>query len=197
MLTLVREALREQLAQAVVLAELHASGDPRLLDQVGEWLARGEKKMQDLRRTEAASLAAVRARFGAGREGQRDPEISADLSPRKALRTLAALAIGRGEQTLRESLAAIDARLQPLQAQMVQLVSAAHLFGLVGSAPEESHEAWLRALWGRLGSHEKTRGMHTYLSAALPLIDRLYLLDEVVGNLMSQPEQLSSHGLVS
>lgn len=197
MLTLLRELLRDQLSHLPRLADLHARSDSSMPDQVLAWLDESEKALAKMRRPEAAALAAVRAKLLAGRDGYRDPQVAGELTPRKALRAAAALALSQAEQTLRDALQNIEGQLQPLRGQVVQLVSGAYLLGLLRTQQAESHEEWLRSSWQSIGAHEKTRGMHAYLSAALSLVDRLYLLDEVMTNLAAQPTPPAAGNLPS
>lgn len=192
MLTPVRELLREQLGHISRLTDLHARGDTSLPEQVLAWLDQTEKELAKLRRTEAAALASVRSRLLAGRDGYRDPQLVGELTPRKVQRAAAALALSQAELVLREALNNIEAQLQPLRGQLVQLVSGAHLLGLLRAQQDETQEEWLRSSWVSIGAHDKTRGMQVYLSAALSMVDRLYLLDEILTNLSAQPAPAGS-----
>jgi hypothetical protein len=45
-------------------------------------------------------------------------------------------------------------------------------------------QAWLEKVWRGLETSNGTQGMYAYLNAALRPSDRLYLLDEIVTNLV-------------
>lgn len=199
MLTIVSVKLKERLAILSALTDLEARSDPTFPERVLVWLDETEKALQQLRRPEAATLAALRGKLLASRDGFRDSEVRGDLTPRKALRAAATIYMAQAEARLRDALQQIEAHLQPLRAQLLQLVSAGYLLGVIASRGSATHEQWLSRTWSQLGNSDKLRGVHVYLSAALPSTDRLYLLDELLTNLgepspHAAEERTADHG---
>ncbi len=188
MLTMLGVCLRQQLSLLPALTGLSAQGDARYPDQAAEWLLATEQELSRLRRHEAGLFATLRGRLVATREGFRDPQVPGELTNRKALKAAAAVYLSQGEALLRDTLSALDAQLQPLRGQLAQLISAGYLLGLLSPPDGVVHESWLRLCWSRLAEHEQTRGMAVYLTTALSPVDRLYLFDELLGNLHFQPD---------
>jgi hypothetical protein len=183
MMTMLRESLHAQLALLPAITDLSARSDPSFPDRAQEWLAATEKSLSQLRRPEAGLFATLRGRLLSSREGFRDPQVPGEMTNRKALRAAATVYLSQGEGALRETLAQIEDQLRPLRAQLAQLVSAGCLLGLIPQNQEGPREEFLRLIWSRLSEVDQTRGMATYLRTTLAAIDRLYLLDELLGNL--------------
>lgn len=66
-------------------------------------------------------------------------------------------------------------------AQLLSVVSAQSPLPMPDTNPVP--EAWLRSLWQSLPLTAEVRPMYAYLNTALPAIDRLYLLGELLTNL--------------
>ena len=52
--------------------------------------------------------------------------------------------------------------------------------------PTEPRLGWMRRVWERLGQCEDTRALHLYLSSALSAADRLFLLEELIENILAR-----------
>lgn len=107
---------------------------------------------------------------------------------RKAVRASAALALGRVEEALRSEVAAADARLAEGRERIAQLLAVATAAAPIPLPPTEPHNAWLGRVWRGLDVNGATHGMYAYLNAAFTASDRLYMLDEVVANLLAAGE---------
>lgn len=185
MLTMCKETIEQQLALLPGVNELAVRADASFPDQAQSWLHLTEQALQKLRRPEASLFSTLRGRLSSAREGFRDPQVPGELTSRKALRATAVVYLSQAEETLRRGLGEIEDLLRPLRGQLAQLVSAASLLGLIPPLGEFGREQWLRLIWTRISQAEQTRGMATYLQTTLGAVDRLYLLDELLGHLNS------------
>ena len=185
MLAALREHLVRELDQLPHIVSLYASKDAGFVDQSIEWLHGLEECLGRFRNPSSAHIAALRAKILATGDGYRHPSLMQIKSPRKAIRAAAGTAIEEAEITVRTEIRSIDDQFNSLREKMVQLVAVASVNKPIPLPPSEPRESWLRKVWHGLAGNGQTEGMYAYLNAALNLSDRLYLLDRIMENFVS------------
>jgi hypothetical protein len=186
MKVVIREKLMQLLDEVPRLTDAYAQRDPDYPAKAAAFLKKVEDGLSQLRQTGGSFAASERANILATADGYRDPDIARDkLTDRKAARAVATIAVGRVEAMLRERIQHIDAELDDYRLKMSQLLAVSTARQPIPLPPTEPRSAWLRRVWGQLNVGDETQGMYGYLSAAVSMSDRLYLLDEVVSNLLS------------
>jgi hypothetical protein len=184
-LALTREMALSRLLEVPRLVDLQRGRDPAFPEQVLAWLGRVEEDFQRLRSPVVALVAGQRAALLAAADGLRDPQLAPGTPARKAARAATALCLGRVEAALRQTEAETQARLDQAREKLVQLLAVASA-GKPLPLPEGApREAWLARVWRELGGNPATQSLYAYLSAALRPSDRLYLLGDVLDNLLA------------
>ena len=199
MLAITRERLVEHLQAATALVDQSLRHDPDYPRRVVEWMADVEETLAQLRNPLASMVAAERARISAVEDGFREPEILRErISPRKAARATASLALGRAEAALRGEIQTIDEKFEGMRERMAQLLAVATNSHPIPLPPTDPRQAWLNTVWAGFGGNGETASLYTYLNAALAPVDRSYLLNEMLTNLLSaQATPISGLGFVA
>lgn len=188
MLVIIRERLLEHLTELPQVLDLYASGDPGFVDSAVEWLSDAEATLVRHRQSAVPLLSTQRGLIIAVRDGYHDPELDSSAIPRrKAVRATASVCLARSEAALRDRIDAIDEHLAPLRRQMAQLLSVTSVVRPISlpAEPPANRQRWLERVWHELPINGDTKPMYDYLNASLAPVDRLYLLDELVTNLLS------------
>jgi hypothetical protein len=188
MLAFTRESLLGHLRRTPEITDLAARRDPAFPDRVAAWLGQAEESLQRLRSPLLSLVVGQRASLVAVSDGLRDPRISPSASTREARRATAALCLIRVEEALRQAVATVDGKLDEAREKMLQLLAVASAANPLPLTPPDASEEALRRLWMSLGEIDTTRTLHTYLNAALTMSDRLYLLREILENLLAGNE---------
>lgn len=194
MRTVQREQLLEHLERVSELANLYATSDARFVDRTVEWLKEAEETFQRFRIPSASMAASERGKILSVRDGNIDAAVVDPKTPRrKALRVVACAALVRVEQEARNHVEKIDRDLDVFRDKIAQLLALASQRSPIPMPGAERREAWLARIWKSLEGGE-TGGMYNFVNASLPLVDRLYLLDEIVGNLLAavDPDSIGS-----
>jgi len=187
MLSVLRAELLDHLLRLGSVLDRYASSDPDFVAQAIRWLSGTEDTLKRFRQPGAALMAAQHGLILAAGDGFHDPEIDpAVTSPRKLLRATASLCLSRAESSLRSQVAVIDEQLEPVRLKMAQLVSVASSVKPIPLPPTEPRTLWLQTVWNGLAVNGDTKPMHAYISTVLSPVDRLYLLDELLSNLLAE-----------
>jgi hypothetical protein len=187
MLSVLRAELLDHLLRLGGVLDRYATGDPDFVGQATRWLSGVEETLKRFRQPAASLMAAQHGLILAAGDGFRDPQIDpAVTSPRKLVRATASLCLSRAESSLRSQVAAIDEQLEPVRLKMAQLVSVASSVKPIPLPPTEPHTIWLQNVWNGLVVNGDTKPMHAYISSVLSPVDRLYLLDELLSNLLAK-----------
>jgi len=188
MQTVLREELLVHLFKLSEVLDLYSSGDPNFVNRAVQWLSKTESVLTKFRHSSVSLLATQRGLIVAAKDGYLDPELESGVrvSTRKVIRATASLCLARAESELRGCVDAIDRRLDPLRLKMAQLISVASSNKPISFPPTEPRTEWLKSVWNDLAINGDTKLMHTYLSAALSPIDRFYLLDELLDNMLRE-----------
>jgi hypothetical protein len=184
MLAITREKVLEHLREVPRLADLYRDRDPAFRERVLDWLSQVEQSLGRLRNPLASRAAAERTTILAVADGLREPGIDGSVGLRKATRATVSLALRRVERALRELVETTDRKLDEGREKMTQLLAVATTAKPIPLPPTEPRQAWLEKVWRSLETSNGTQGMYAYLNAALRPSDRLYLLDEIVTNLV-------------
>jgi len=185
MLAVTRETVLQLLDEVPRLADLYRDRDPAFRERVLDWLLRVEGKLSRLRNPLASLAAAQRTTILAVSDGLREPQIDASASVRKATRATVSLTLRRTEEALRDLIEATDRKLEEGREKMTQLLAVTTTTQPIPLPPTKPRQAWLERVWRSLETSNGTQGMYAYLNAALRASDRLYLLDEILDNLLS------------
>ncbi|MCZ6530210.1 MAG: hypothetical protein O6949_07745 [Chloroflexi bacterium] len=186
MLVATRERIKVHLLQAGGLVDLSQRRDPDYATRVIAWLCRLEESLMQLRHPLAALVAAERGILLGVRDGVRDPQVAeSTTSTRKITLATASVVLSRVVGALRSAIEEIDARFDAWREKMSQLLALASMEQAIPAPPQTGHDRWLRRVWEQVGQVGNAKGMHIYLSSVMAQPDRLYLLDELLGNLLS------------
>jgi hypothetical protein len=186
MLVYTREKILGHLQETPALIDRYQRRDPAFPAAVLAWLAAIEETLGQLRLPLASLVAAERGRILAVGDGYRDPALLDErLTPRMATRAVASLALSRVQQALSARLAEIDAQFAAWREKMSQFLAIATTKVPIPLPPTEPRDAWLASVWKGLNVNGEVQGMYRYLGAAMQPADRLFLLDEVLGNLLA------------
>jgi len=187
MLLMTREKITSHLLELGGLVDLYQQRDPVFVERVVKWLSRLEEGLSQLRSPLAAFVASERGKILASHDGLRDPQImGAKLSIRKASMATASLILSRTEEVLRSAVVEIDKKFDTWREKMSQLLALASMKHPVPLPPTEPRQQWLKKVWVQLGKSEEAIGMHVYLNAVMTQSDRLYLLDELIQNMLGE-----------
>jgi len=186
MLAYTREKLLEHLRETTLLVDLYQRREPSFPAAVVAWLVKVEETLLQLRLPLSSLVAAERARILAVGDGYRDPVlVSERITPRKATLAVASIALGRVQDELRRKVAEIDSQFDAWREKMAQLLAIATTKSPIPLPPTEPRDVWLAAVWKALDVNGEVQGMYRYLGTALQQSDRLFLLDELLGNLLN------------
>jgi len=183
MKSVLREELLTHLMLTSGLMDQYAKAEPGFVDAVVDWLKSAEQLLQRRRNSLGSMPATERGRILSVRDGGLDKEhVDPKLPKRKALRVVAASAMGRVELEIRQHLMGIENELKPFSDKIAQLLALSSKRAPI-PLPSGPRELWLGEVWRGLAGGE-TQEMFTFVNASLPLVDRLYLLDSVVSQLL-------------
>lgn len=186
MLAYTRERIIGHLQEASRLVDLYQRREPSFPAAVVAWLAGVEESLGQLRLPLTALVASERGRIIAVGDGFRDPALVTErTTPRKATLAVAVLALTRVQEELRRKVAEIDGQFDAWREKMAQFLAIATTKAPIPLPPTEPRDAWLATVWKGLNVNGEVQGMYRYLGAALQPNDRLFLLDEVLGNLLN------------
>lgn len=177
------ERLEPSLEDLARLMELYRNGDYTFPDAAVKWLDEAEKMLAVLRVTGSSELATLKGRVIKAPEVLHTDIEKPSRSRVRATRNVAAMeALERGETILREALTEARERLDRFEEKLCEGLTALCL--QVELPPLCSpRSAWLSQVWRVLADTAPTKPLSLYLAASLSMVDRLYLLDRVLGRL--------------
>jgi hypothetical protein len=193
MLTVIREELTKHLLELPEITNLYVLQDPDFEVQTVGWLVMVEKTLSRFRNPSVSLAAAQKGRIMSARDGYVEPEFSGKkVNTRKVTRATALLALTQAESAIRQEVEKINMEIEPSRVKMTQLLSVASSIKPIPMPPTEPRTEWLKKVWNALSVSEDgtdTRALHTYLGVALHTVDRLYLLDDLLTNLISSSHE--------
>jgi hypothetical protein len=164
------------------LSARYARTDPKYVEDVHRWLEATENSLGKLRHPAAGFVAAQRGLLEATADGYRPDGVEGGQA-RKIRRAAAALTVAEVEGRLSEEVMRLDTVFAEWHERMSQLVAVAAQHTDF-PAPRQPHEAWLMEVWRALDVGNGAQGMFEYLSARLGRTDRLYVLDQIMANVL-------------
>ncbi len=190
MIALTKERLLERLLALPAIIEKYDVRDPAFVPDALAWLQTVETALGQIRHPLASLASAERGRVLAVLDGLRDPELKGEnCSARQAERAGAAASLARVEAAMRLAVMRLDDLLNGLAQEMALLLAHVSSSRPIPLPNGEQREIWLRRVWEGLliAGEQQSLQSHAYLSARLAWVDRLYLLDDLLGNLLGQP----------
>lgn len=182
MQSVIRETMVTALIEVSSLTARYAQSDARYVEEVSRWLATTETSLGKLRHPAAGFVAARRGLLEATTDGHRPEGVEGSQS-RKIRRAAAAVTVAEVEGRLGEEVMRLDVLLAEWHERMSQLVAVAAQHTDF-PAPRQPREAWLMEVWRALDVGNGAQGMFEYLSARLGRTDRLYVLDQIMANVL-------------
>jgi len=181
-----REKLVDSLVRCGKLVDAFQAKEVSFLPDTLSWLKDLEDTLSRLRHSLAGAIASERKRVVASGEKANRPK---GVSKSKYQVQEAAVALGIAEERLREVVVQIDSKFDGWREQIAQLAAIASQFEPIEISNPNLPESELRKIWQQMGKREEGRSMHQYLSASMPRSDLMYLLRDVVANLLANRTQ--------
>ncbi len=173
--------LSQCLDEVAPLMNRYQQGEINFPDLVLQWLENAEQKMSILHLPDGSEMSSLRGRILKTADALSNVEPRPSRSAvRKKRNASAAESLQRGEAVLRNRLLAAEERLNMFEDKLCEGITA---FLLQNALPEQGapHQIWLQQTWSRLSWFQATRPLCLYLAASLSQVDRLYILDRVLG----------------
>jgi hypothetical protein len=187
MLAYTRERIVAHLHEMPPLIDLYQRHNPLVIDKSIDWLDSVEKSLMQLRNPLASFVATERGKIIATSDGYRDDAIALDhRSKRKVRMATTAVILSRVEESLHRLVIDIDEQFSDWRERMAQFIAVAtNNSNGIPLPPTEPREQWLKSVWQSFTVTPETRGMYNYLNTAINQTDRLYLLNELIENLIN------------
>ena len=180
-----REKLLSYILEIGDFVDLYEKRDPRFVAEVILWMGAAEKTLKGLRLPLAGVISAERAKILAVVDGYRDPLVNGErMTTRKITLATASIGLSTVQDEMRSTFREIDGKLDLWREKMAQFLAVATQRAPITLPPTEPREAWLAKTWADLNIDGETQGMYRYLNAAMQPTDRLYILNEVIENLL-------------
>jgi len=188
MRSVLKEKLLAHLDQVSSLSNEYASSDPNYVEHIVTWLKDLEQILQQFRSPIASRISTERTKVLAIKDGRIDSTLVDPSVPRrKAQRIVASSCLGRVVETVSERVEEIDRDFDQMREKIAQLLAIASTRAPIPMPPPTNREAWLIKVWKSLAGGE-TQSMYSYINTTLPMVDRLYILDRLLDNLLESVE---------
>ena len=185
MLALTREMLNSHLQKMSGLIDLYERRDSLFIHNTVTWLADLEKILQQTRNPLVSFVAVERGKVLAITDGYRDPSIPENhTTKRKAGFVSTMMVLGRVEAGLLKMLDDIDTKFGIWREKMAQFIAVATNSHPIALPPTEPHQTWLEEVWGTFSVTAETQSMYNYLNTVMDKSDKLYLLGELLDNIL-------------
>lgn len=183
MLSVQIEKIGPHLQALTPLLDAYQRGDPGFPDDALKWLGEVEKTMASLRLRDGSELSSLRGRIIRAADSLNAGDERPTRSQVKSARNHAAAeALERAEAILRGVTRASEERLQRFEDKLCEGVTALALLVDI-PARNGSTVQWLEAVWRLMRAQDSTRPLAIYLGASLTTVDRLFLMEAVLGRL--------------
>ncbi len=182
MLSVVREQLNEHLLRLPAVIDLYAANDASFIARAHDWIRDTEQRLQALRSPRASLLAAERGKLVAANEAR--PDGAGRATTRKHARNVASEVLSVCEASVREAIADADRRLDDARTRMAQLIAVASSKQPIPLPPTEPRTAWLSKIWTSMAQVPEAAGMVAFIGTTMRRVDVLYLLDDLLSNLL-------------
>ncbi len=185
MRALLRETMAGRLLAVPRLTQRYQAADVAYVDETLAWLAGTAEVLQQLRHPSAALVASNQAKLLAARDGYR-PETVTETSTRKSVRATSAIVTGEVTTVLRAQIDEIDRYLDEMTDRMAQLLAVTSAESPIPLPPTEPRERWLDDVWRSMQNGNGAAGMYGYLNARLARSDRLYVMEQLLMNMLGE-----------
>lgn len=187
MLALTREKLLSHLRDIPMLVNMYQHGDPLFAQKTVRWLEQVEETLVQLRSPLVSLVAAGRGKILATSDGYAGPGTSVERTPKRKVRNVTiTMTLIEIETALRNKVEDIDAKFGAWREKMVQFIAVATTKDAIPLPPTEPHEAWLKTVWRSFHVSSEMKGMYNYLNTVMAQSDRLYILNELIENVLSR-----------
>ncbi|MEX0270649.1 hypothetical protein AB3R30_16015 [Leptolyngbyaceae cyanobacterium UHCC 1019] len=188
MRSVLREQLLECLSTASLLTDEYADLNPNYVEDIILWLKDLEERLQKFRNSNASVITQERAKLLAFRDGGLEPGlIDQSIPRRKAHRIFASMCLSRVVASVHFQVEQIDQDFAQMREKIAQLLALASTRASISMPPSGNRELWLIQTWKSLAGGD-THSMYSYINATLSLVDRLYILDDLLDNLLESVE---------
>lgn len=178
----IREKLVDALIESQSLMNQYQKNSGNFIPYTLKWLIGVDEELAKLRHPLSSMISAERGKMLSAAEGNID---NPGRSKRKAERFQAVNVIDTVEQKLREVVDDIDNQFTVWRDKIAQLAAISSRHTPIILSQQQIGNNELKQIWQQFGIPEEGINMHQYLSAVMPQADLLYLLDDVVTNLLS------------
>ena len=188
MLAYTREQIITHLHELPSLINMYQEQDFRFIEKSIQWLVSVENTLIALRNPLASYVAVERGKIIASHSGYQNENISPEhLSKRKIRMATTALVLSEVEESLHQIVIDIEKQFSIWREKMAQFVAVAtnNNSGAIPLPPTEPRNEWLKSSWANFAVSPETQGMYNYLNTAMSQSDRLYLLNELIENLIN------------
>jgi len=187
MLVVTREVYMEKLLELPRLIDGYQKGDYNFSEKAVSWLRDLERSLGRLRSPFTSVASIQRARVIKVLDGFGDPGLKVSKrSKRKEISATASLALGEVERELIRGVRDIDHKFDAWREKLAQFISVASNSEPIPMPSEKKiQREWLQKIWRKWGKIEETQGMYRYLNTVMAPGDRLYLLSELMENVVS------------
>ena len=186
MLALTREKFLGHLQEIPHLIFLYQKGADNFVKETIVWLEQTEESLLQLRNPLASFVASERGKIAAVHDGYIAPDVEiTSRTKRKAQSVSALLAICRVEAAMQKTINQIDTQFNVWREKMAQFIAVATTYESIPFPPEEPRNAWIISVWKNFTITDETRGMYNYLNTAMCQSDRVYLLNDLLENLIN------------
>jgi hypothetical protein len=184
MQAIIRERIVEQLMEVPALVDQYLRHDHQFVGQTLRWLRETEHKLQNTRSTVVSELAALRGLAAASEDGYVDPNVSAaKSSSRKSRRVMVVHTLSQAESALRRHVEFIDVEFNNFRDKLSQLLAVTSTNSPL-PPPKTIDSHYIDTVWEMLKHAPENQSLYFYLQARLTVIDRRYLLQDLLHNLL-------------
>jgi len=186
MLALTRERIVAHLQQVAQLIDVYQRRDPTFVDKTVTWLSELEEMLLQLKNPLASFVAVERGKVLALSDGYRNGDsIASGTSKRRAGYATTVVVLGEVESALLDMLKDIDIKFGSWREKMAQFLAVATAGAPISLPDSGPTQSWLQSVWEELPVSAETGNMYNYLNTVMTLTDRLYILEELISNLLN------------
>ena len=183
------ERLRPQLDKLSPLVAAYRAADFAFPEMAIKWLEESEKLLASVHAPGSSEIATLKGGIVKAEDALRDAEEKPSRSRVRSARNAAAMdALTRGEEILRAPLSEAEGRLKHFEEKLCEGMTALAL-QVALPMPVSPRTAWLNSVWGLLNEQPPTRPLALSLATSLSMVDRLFILDNVLCRLLEPPPE--------
>jgi len=186
----IREKLIEEIIYSEKLVSQYRSNNTKFIQNMLNWLDKLEKELSKLRHPLCGILSIEQAKILTTLEG--NITIMKGVSKRKAMRFQAIESLEITKRELVKVINNIDNKFDLWKEKIAQLAAISSKNSpILISNENELTSLRLAEIWKSFGSSQEGYNMHQYLSAVMPKADLMYILNEIILNILSNQSNRS------